>query len=161
MNIPYPGQILSLVQRMNQSLQTIGWRERLALPELGIGRITCKVDTGARSSSLHALNMETFVEQGRRLVRFDVQPNRKKSDFLLHCQAEVLDERVVSNSGGARERRIVILTPVEIGSQRYPIEVTLTNREAMRYRMLLGRTGLSGRFMVDTSKSYLMGKNRT
>lgn len=146
---------------MSESLAIIGWRERVALPELGIDRITCKVDTGARSPSLHATNMETFVADSRPMVRFDVQPYRKKPDILVHCEAEVLDERVVTDSGGHRESRFVILTPVVVGGQRYQIEITLTNRESMRYRMLLGRTGLSGRFLVDSSRSYLTGKNKT
>lgn len=146
---------------MNEPMTTIGWRERVALPELGIDRITCKVDTGARSSSLHATGLETFVDGGRPMVRFHVQPYRKKPDIVIHCQAEVLDERVVTDSGGHRENRVVILTPVIVGDQRYDIEVTLTNRETMRYRMLLGRTGLSGRFLVDASRSYLTGKTKS
>lgn len=145
---------------MSSSSAIIGWRERVSLPELGIDRITCKVDTGARSSSLHATNMETFVTEGRPMVRFDVQPYRKKPDIIVHCQAEVLDERVITDSGGHRESRFVILTPVIVGQQRYLIEITLTNRETMRYRMLLGRTGLSGRFLVDSSRSYLTGKKK-
>jgi hypothetical protein len=139
-------------------LTTLGWREWVALPELGIERIKAKVDTGARTSTLHAFALETFREQGRDKVRFSMHPVQRDSNTVLECVADVVDRRQVSDSGGHREQRWVIETPVLIGTQRYAIELTLTSRDNMLFRMLLGRTALRGRYRVDPARSYLQGK---
>ena len=136
----------------------LGWREWVQLPELGINRIKCKVDTGARSSALHAFMVEKFRERGRDRVRFGIHPLQRRSQPEIFCLADILDVRVVSDSGGHREKRIVIETPVVVGTQRWPIEITLTDRDTMRFRMLLGRTAIHQRFLIDPSKSYLAGK---
>ena len=138
--------------------RTFGWREWVQLPELGLRNIKAKVDTGARTSALHAFEVRPFEEDGRHRVEFKIHPNQRDNETVVVCVADVVDERTVRDSGGHKEDRWVIETPVKIGKQTWPIELTLTARDDMIFRMLLGRTAMRGRVVVDPSRSYRAGK---
>ncbi|MEO1244103.1 MAG: RimK/LysX family protein [Pseudomonadota bacterium] len=141
-------------------LLTFGWREWVGLPQLGIPQIKAKVDTGARTSAVHAFEVEPFTEDGRDRVRFLVHPVQKDSATVASCAADILDVRQVTDSGGHREERYVIATMLSVGAFEWHIEATLTSRDDMLFRMLLGRTALQGRARVDPARSYLVGKKR-
>lgn len=134
----------------------VGWREALSLPNLGIRKINAKIDTGAKTSCLHAFKVEAFEKDETLWVRFWIHPIQRNSDVEVMCEAEVLDERVVRDSGGHEEMRYVIKTDLAIGGETWPIEITLTNRENMAFRMLLGRTAMHNRIMVDPVESFLV-----
>lgn len=142
---------------MNRELVTLGWREKIALPQLNLNRLRAKVDTGAKTSSLHTFFAEYFDEAGVRKVRFGVHPKQGNTNVEVICEATVVDERNVKNSGGQIELRPVIKTLIVLGSIRQSIEITLTSRDDMKYRMLLGRSALEGHFIVNPEKSYLAG----
>lgn len=137
----------------------IGWREWVAFPKLKIPEIKAKIDTGARSSAIHAYNIHVYRNKnGIRKVRFQVHPNQRDDQNIVICTAEVIDKRKVKSSSGHEEKRITILTPLLIGDFIWPIELTLTNRDEMGFRLLIGRKALGNRFLVDPKKSFLIGK---
>ena len=140
------------------NLPVLGWREWLAIPELGIEHIKAKIDTGARTSALHAFFVETFRRQGEPWIRFGIHPLQRNTNIVVECEAPVRDRRVVTDSGGHREYRYVIETTLALGNISWPAEMTLTDRDSMQFRMLLGRTALNDRFLVNPSASYLLGK---
>lgn len=143
----------------NHNNITVGWREWLALPQLGIPAIKAKVDTGARTSALHAFFVEPYQENGQPMVRFGVHPLQKRLDLEIICTAPVKDYRAVSDSGGHREMRHVIETELCLGPLVRRVEITLTNRDNMKFRMLLGRTAMAG-MQVNPARSYLAGRIR-
>jgi hypothetical protein len=136
--------------------EVIGWREWAALPDLGVDAIKTKVDTGARTSALHAFDIEPFKRKGQDWIRFSVHPIQKNDDVIRACTSRAHDSRAVTNSGGSTERRWVIETTIVLGNESWPIELTLTNRDEMGFRMLIGRTAINGRFIVDPSQSYCL-----
>ena len=144
--------------RLPDEILTFGWREWVALPELGLARIKAKVDTGARTSALHAFEVRPFTAGGRQRVEFKLHPLQHDDDTVIVCIADVIDERTVTDSGGHKEKRWVINTPLSIGPYSWPIEITLTARDDMLFRMLLGRTAMKGLARVDPARSYVVGK---
>ena len=140
------------------ALDTLGWREWLSLPELGIGSVKAKIDTGARSSSLHAFDIRSYEEQGQTWVAFSMHPHQHDKDVTLNCRAPVKDYRQVTDSGGHRSMRYVIETTVQLGQDSFPIEITLADRSDMLFRMLVGRTAMKGRYLVDPSRSYCVSR---
>lgn len=141
---------------VNSIRPCMGWREYLALPDLGIDRIKAKIDTGARSSALHAFDIESFQLSGQEMIRFKVHPEQNNSTRTIEAERAVIEYRQVRNSGGQAELRPVILIRVKICDYFWPIELTLTNRETMGFRMLLGRAAVRRRFFVDPGRSYLL-----
>jgi len=138
----------------------LGWREWVALPDLGIRQIKAKVDTGARTSALHAFKIRSFRDGDQERVEFLMHPVQKDNDTIVTCVADVLDKRIVTDSGGHKEERFVIRTGLAIGKYSWPVEVTLTARDDMLFRMLLGRTALKNIARVDPARSYLVGKKK-
>lgn len=139
-------------------LPVIGWREWVKLPSLGIERIKVKVDTGARTSSLHVLDLEEFTRRGKAWVRFKVHPIQRTTKQTIQSESPVLEYRSVRNSGGKASLRPVIVTNVLLLGNSWPVELTLANRDEMGFRMLLGREAIRQRFLVDSGGSYYNGK---
>lgn len=144
---------------MLQSKIILGSEEWCSFPELGIPSIKARVDSGAKTSALHAKNIAPFVKDGTNWVRFDINPIQKNIKTVVHCEAPLVDKRIVKSSSGFREQRYVIQTSLDIGSSKWIIEMTLTNRDSMGFRMLLGREAMSGRVLVDPEQQYLLGQH--
>jgi hypothetical protein len=136
----------------------LGWREWVSLPALGIDAIKVKVDTGARSSAIHAFEIERFRRRKREMVRFLVHPLQRDVEKTVECEAEVHGERHVRPSAGSQDLRIVVVTDLECNGLRWPIELTLAARDQMGFRMLLGRQAIRGNFVVDPGRSYQLGR---
>ena len=137
----------------------LGWREWVRLGSLDLPPIKAKIDTGARTSALHAFELKPFQRDGRQWVRFSIHP-RRNPDIVRVCEAPVVDRRRVTDSGGHRQMRYVIESEITLGEETWTIELTLTCRETMRFRLLLGRTALSERFLIDPALAYCIGKRQ-
>jgi hypothetical protein len=138
--------------------RTIGWREWVSLPDFGVPTIKAKVDTGARTSSLHAFEIEEFQRGKTRMLRFQIHPEQRGGRHAVTVEAPLSEHRSVKPSSGKSERRPVILTTIEILGQRFQAELTLTRRDEMGFRMLLRRQAQRGRFLVDPGKSFVNGR---
>ncbi|HSH26442.1 MAG TPA: RimK/LysX family protein [Wenzhouxiangella sp.] len=138
----------------------IGACEWVALPELGIRQLRARVDTGARSCALHADDIEPLMRNGRRRVAFRVPVGPRRSTRWVDCEADLLATRRVRNTSGEFEERVTIRTPLIVGHSRWDVDITLTNRERMRYRMLLGRVAMENHALVYPARTFLQGKPR-
>ncbi len=137
----------------------IGWEEWCAFPELKLPAIKAKVDTGAKTSCLHAFNIETFNENGQKYVRFSIHPMQNNKRTVRVCTSPIVDYRYVTNSGGKKEKRYVIKSDIKMDGRKWTIEITLAKRDTMSFRMLLGREAMrKGGLVVDPSKSCRLGK---
>ena len=136
----------------------VGSEEWCSFPSLGIPTIKGRVDSGAKTSALHATNLKSFQKDGKDWVKFDINPIQNNAKTIIHCEAPLVDQRIVKSSSGYREKRHVIKTFLEIGGKKWEVELTLTNRDSMGFRMLLGREAMSGRILVDPEKKYLLGQ---
>lgn len=134
-----------------------GSEEWISLPELKIPLIKVRVDSGAKTSAIHAVNIFPFQRNGESWVSFDIHPLQFDGKQVVHCEAQVVDRRIIKSSSGNRESRFVIKTPLKIGEEVWDIEVTLANRDSMGYRMLLGREAMRGKILVDPDSSFLFG----
>lgn len=134
----------------------IGRLESIALPELGIKALQVRVDTGAKTSSLHVDNIVKYMEDGQPWVRFDIHPDIHNVKNLISCKAMISDIRKIKSSNGAAEQRYVIETPMTLGTETWSIEITLTDRADMNYLMLFGREAIGKRLLVDPSKVFLV-----
>lgn len=143
---------------MTNKRETIGWREWVGLPDLGVEWTKAKIDTGARSSSLHAYNMEFFDRDDRRWVRFEIHPWQESAGNTVLTEAPLLETRQVRSSSGQAEERPMIRTTAQFGDVARPIDLTLTRRDAMGFRMLVGREAIRSAFTVDPGRSYLLSK---
>jgi ribosomal protein S6--L-glutamate ligase len=136
----------------------LGSEEWCSFPDLNIPIIKARVDSGAKTSALHAVNIAPFVRDNENWVKFDINPIQNNTKAVKHCEAKLIDKRVVKSSSGYREQRFVIQTELKIGEATWKIEMTLTNRDSMGFRMLLGREAMSGRVLVDPEQKYLIGQ---
>lgn len=142
---------------MNDKL-IVGSLEMCSLPELGIEELEVRVDTGAKTSSLHVDNLRKVKRRGKPWAKFDIQPNVFSVDSAISCEAEITDVRRIKSSNGVSEKRYVIVTEMRLGDVGWPVEITLTNRSDMNYLMLLGRQGMSNRLLVDPSRTFLLSE---
>lgn len=143
---------------MKENKTIVGSQEWCAFPELNVPAIKARVDSGAKTSSIHAFNIEKFTKNGIQWVSFEVHPLQNNDETLIRCTSEVVDERAVKSSSGYSETRYVISTPIELNDELWNVELTLADRDSMGYRMLLGREAMNGRLLIDPAKKCALGK---
>lgn len=139
----------------------VGWQEWCSLPKLHVPAIKVKIDTGAKTSALHAWDIHPFHRHGELFVHFILHPIQRNIRITQICSAKVIDERIIMNSGGQKEKRYIINTPIVLGDTTWNIEVSLTNRDALSFRMILGRDALKNYLIIDTAKKLCHGKLTT
>lgn len=136
----------------------IGWNEWCSLPALNIVAIKAKIDTGAKTSAIHAFNIKPYKIERTLMVSFDIHPLQRNDKIIVSCHAPVIDERAIMSSNGHREHRYVIMTPIKLGDNVWEIEITLSDRDPLKFRMLLGRAALADRVIIDPHKKLIQGK---
>jgi hypothetical protein len=148
------------VSEPEASQAIVGWREWVALPQAGVDWVKAKIDTGARSSSIHAFDLEIFEQDDREWVRFSIHPWQRSDDEAHELTLPVLDRREVRSSNGQTEQRYAVAMDVTLAGRTITTVMTLSNRDEMGFRMLIGREALERGFLVDSSRSYAGGKPR-
>ncbi len=144
-----------------EPLKIVGWREWVAFPEFGGPSVRAKVDTGARTSAIHARNVKITMREGREIAEFDIYPHQRDSQTVLHCRAPIVARRRIRNSGGDVQDRVIVRTTIRLGEDVFEIDLSLTRRDQMGYRMLLGRRALKKRYVVDSGRSYVQGPSKS
>lgn len=147
---------MALLMKFKKLIE-IGWEEWISLPELHLPAIRAKIDTGAKTSALHAFMVEKFIDEGVEKVKFGIHPVPERPEIEVYSVANLVDEREITSSNGQTELRYVIQVMAQFGKDKWPIEITLTNRETMNYRMLIGRSAMEGRVLVVPEQSFLLG----
>lgn len=153
-----PAQSSHRTRHKSGARPRIGWREWVTLPELGGARVKAKVDTGARTSAIHARNIRVEHRGRHAYVSFDIHPLQRDNSQVIRCKSLLVDQRSIRNSGGQAQDRLIIQTTAQIGPVSFPIELSLTQRDEMGFRMLLGRAAVRNRFLIDPGRSFLMGR---
>jgi ribosomal protein S6--L-glutamate ligase len=141
-----------------EELQIIGSNEWCVFKKLGIPAIKARVDSGAKTSSIHASNIEVFSKGGNDWVRFEVDPIQDNPHIIVKCEAKLLRSKMIKSSMGASEERLMIRTPLTLGKDTFTIKLTLASRDTMNYRMLLGREALNRRYLINSAEHCLLGK---
>jgi hypothetical protein len=147
-----------MIMTKREPIWVIGWREWVGLPDLGVPAIKAKIDTGARSSALHAFNLERFRRRGQSMVRFEVHPLQDGRQETVLAEAELIDRRRIRSSNGQEELRPVVGMTLSLLSKVWEVELTLTNRDEMGFRLLLGRQALRNHFLIDPGRSFRAGR---
>lgn len=137
-------------------LPILGWREWVGLPEFGIKNIKAKIDTGAKTSVVHAFRISEISQNGMPFIRFYLHPEQHQTKLEIPCTAPFTEQRSIRSSNGAKETRYVIKTDICLGTKSFPIELSLTNREELGFRMLLGRDAIKDRYIVNPAHSFLL-----
>ncbi len=145
-------------RRRRKKIQSIGWRERVSFPEFGVIGVKAKIDSGAQTSSIHAFRPRYSQRDDGEWISFEIHPRRRSRKDAVRVSAKVKTHRWIRSSNGKRELRPVIETTMSLGGEEFKAELTLANRHLMAYRMILGRSAMRGRFVIDPGKSYLFGE---
>ena len=142
---------------INSNKILIGWKEKAALPDLGVARLDAKIDTGAKSSAIHAVQPRPISHDGAECIEFFITLQTQERETRILCVAPLIDTRVIRSSNGEDQERFVVSSRLSLGDRTFPIELTLADRSAMEFQLLIGRAALANNFIVDPAQSYLLG----